>query len=117
MNISAVREKVATFLRQIMEEMLCIPCETENARGDTIHASARFKFYPLELVDLDIYGKMTQKCLGDNIYAIGFIDDHTAKSDVHFFPRQKICFIKAWFAINGETTMILGLSLSRGKFR
>lgn len=52
----------------------------------------RVTTFPLELIHLEITGKMHTTSLSGCYYAIGFVDDRTAKSDVHFSKKKDDLF-------------------------
>lgn len=41
---------------------------------------------------MDISGKMYTPSIGENNYAIGFVDDYTAKSGLYFFKNKNHLF-------------------------
>ena len=88
MKLSAMRDDVPQFTRATLENLVCIPCSLGKLKSGSIKASARFTIYPLERVHVDITGRMSTPSIGQNEYAIGFMDDFTAKSDVYFAARK-----------------------------
>jgi len=85
-------EDVPQFPRQDLESILCIPCAIGKVQRRPIQPSMRLTTFPLELVHLDISGKMSTPSVGGSIYAVGFVDDTTSKSDVHFIKKKSDLF-------------------------
>lgn len=84
LRLSAMRDDVPMFPRKVLENLLCVPCRLAKMQRRAILPSKRITIRPLELVHMDITGKMSTASLGNSSYGIGFVDDFSAKSDVYF---------------------------------
>ena len=84
MKLATTFENFKPFSKQILESSYCIPCATAKAGRGSVSNSLRATLSPLELVQLDISGKMSTKSIGNNNHAVGFVEDFTSKSDVYF---------------------------------
>lgn len=92
MKLANMFENIPKFPRQVLDEMLCVPCRLAKLQRRAILPSRRDTIRPLELVHVDITGKMTTTSLGSSCYGIGFMDDFTAKSDVYFLKSKSGLF-------------------------
>lgn len=76
------------FPRQIMEELLCIPCAIGKTQRRPVLPSTPRKTFSLELVHVDITAKMNTNSFGSYQYAVRFPDDFSAKTDVYFIKKR-----------------------------
>ena len=90
--LSNATEDVLFFSRQTLNSIFSIPCQLGKSQGQ-ISRTTRLTASPLELVHLDITGKLATPSLGGCHYAVGFVDDFTAKTDVHFIKQESDLFI------------------------
>lgn len=79
-EISEIRRDVPKFDRQVIREYQCIPCITASIRRSKITNYTCVTTRPLELVHLDISGKV-EASPQKYMYASTFLDDFTAESD------------------------------------
>lgn len=89
-----IHEIVINFSRcravpsKIAGSIFCVPCATAKAQRAPVSRSLRMKINSLELVHMEISGKMHVPSLGSSNYAVGFVGDATAKSDVYFIKTK-----------------------------
>ena len=91
--LSNATEDVPFFSRQTLNSIFCIPCQLGKAQRGKVSRTTRFTASPLELVHLYITGKIATPPLGGCLYAVGFVDDFTAKTDVHFIKQKSDLFM------------------------
>ena len=87
MKASERYDDVPYFSRDILNNILCVPCRLGKAKRAPILPSSRVVQRPLELVHMDISGKLMESA-GSNSYVLGIVDDFTAKSDVFFIQNR-----------------------------
>lgn len=79
-KLSGQDNEVPKFDRVLLNNHQCIPCLTAKARRSSLSPSTRKATRPLELIHLDISGKV-EPSLHEFLYTAAFLDDFTAKSD------------------------------------
>ena len=80
-KLSEMFSDVPKFDKPTLQPIQCVPCLIGRLKRFSIKKSQRITTHPLELIHLDISGKV-EPSLGGSIYTIGFLDDFTAKCDV-----------------------------------
>ena len=79
------------FDRSILQELQCVPCITAKQHKAPVRSSKRSTIAPLELIHLDISGKV-EPSLSGNVYVVAFLDDFTAVSYVETLTRKEELF-------------------------
>ena len=87
LKAAAMYEDVPQFSKSTLNNILCIPCQVGRAKRAPISRSTRIVQEALELVHLDISGRLTST-LGSNEYFLGIIDDFSPKSDIYFLKHK-----------------------------
>jgi len=90
-DLSRMQNDVPMFARDSFKEHQCIPCTTAALSCSKIPDSTRKTTRLLELVHLDISGKV-QPSIDGYIYTVAFLDDFTAKSDVKPLEKKSELF-------------------------
>ncbi len=83
LKLSKTSEDVPNYDNEMRKHLECIPCITAKTRRSTILDSTRKTNRRLELIQLDIFGKVEESLLGYKC-TVAILDDFTAKSDVIF---------------------------------
>ena len=79
-ELAAIRDDVPEFDNKVMEELQCVPCITAKTKKAPI-SPADNNAQPYTEVHVDLSGLMDPR-IGENIYAVHFLEPHTAKTDV-----------------------------------
>lgn len=79
---------IPKFSPSTVQSIFCHPCSVSKSKRAPVRTSSRSTVKPLELIHLDILGPMPQVSIGGRRYAIGIVDDWTAKSDVIFLSEK-----------------------------
>jgi len=89
MRLSHQLSELPKFSMETLRNILCIPCSIYKAKRAPISGVPITSRDPLELIHIDILGPITPPSLSGNKYALGIVDDRTAKTDVFFLPEKK----------------------------
>lgn len=87
-KLSMMFPDVIDFSRRVLEDIVCVPRSMSEASKGSIQKSSRLTMSPLEVLHVDITGRMRSSSLVGMHYDVGFVDDFTAKSDVSFFDAK-----------------------------
>ena len=87
MKLSQTFDEVPRFDRALLQELQCVPCITAKQHKAPIRSSTRCTTAPLELVHLDISGKV-EPSLSGAVYTAAFLDDFTAVSYVQLLTKK-----------------------------
>ena len=91
LKLSEIFPEIPKFDRPTLQSINCAPCLMGRLKRAPINRSRRNTTHPLELIHLDISGKV-EPSLGGNMYTIGFLDDFTAKSDVIMIKSKGLLY-------------------------
>lgn len=67
-----------------MKDIIFSPCAKANAKRETIQAISRFITHPVEIVHVNITGKMSLPSSGGMQYGFEFVDEFTTMPDICF---------------------------------
>ncbi len=96
LKLSESNDQIPQFGQSILHQLFCVPCITAKTRRAKISRSTRKTTRPLELLNLDISGKVEESYEGYK-YTVSFLDGYTAKSDITLV-RQKSKLYKSFVA-------------------
>ena len=73
-NLSKATDSITQFDKAVLLELQCTPCKLAKMQRAPVKPSTRRTTLSLELVHLDVYGKV-EPSISRSMYAVAFPDD------------------------------------------